>query len=190
MKKTITLIALLLLFVSCAQKSKLDNELNIYLRTKPDGISTLVVNNFYQERVARQIFEGLYEYHYLNDDPYEVVPLLADGMPQVSDDGLTYVIKIKRGIKFSDDPCFVQSNGKARLVTASDVIYSLKHFVVAAPHNKAYFVYYIKGLMEYREKAKDFLKSGGDVNRFIAHYDVEGLKLIDCLLYTSPSPRD
>lgn len=178
MKKTTTLIVFLLLMSSCAQKENIDNELNIYLRTKPTGINPLNVNNFYQERLARQIFEGLYEYHYLND-PYDAVPLLADGMPQVSDGGLTYIIKIKRGIKFTDDPCFVQSNGKGREITASDVIYSLKHFVTYAPHNKAYFVYYIKGLMEYRERAKDFSRKGGNLDRFIAHHQVEGLKLID-----------
>ncbi len=175
-KKIIAAVLLIMAFASCQSDDKGQSELNISIRNKFFGVDPLSINSFYQERIARQIFEGLYEYEYLKD-PYEVTPLLADGMPQISDDGLVYTVKVKQGIKFSDDQCF--PNGQGRELTANDVIYSLKHFTAFPPYNRAYFIYYIKGLTGYRDKAKAFLKKGGDLNKFLNANDVEGLELID-----------
>src|SRR5436309_12255914 len=52
-----------------------------------------------------KVYEGLYEYEYLVR-PYTVRPQLAEAMPEVSPDGLTYTFHLKKGIKFIDDPCF------------------------------------------------------------------------------------
>ena len=46
--------------------------------------------------IAR-IYEGLLEYDYLVR-PYKVKPLLAEAMPEISADGLTYTFKIRKGI--------------------------------------------------------------------------------------------
>ena len=178
MKKRIFYICSLLLVVYSCQRGESDNQLNVYIRNKPFGINPSVTTNFYQERLVKQIFEGLYDYHYLKD-PYEVMPLIAEDLPQIRDNGLTYIIRLKKDVKFSDDPCFVNSGGTGRYVTAKDVVYSLKHYAAFPPYNKAYFVYYIKGLMEYREKAQAVFKKGGDINRFVAHQDVEGLRVLD-----------
>ena len=43
------------------------------------------------------VFEGLYTYHYLKR-PLEVIPQLAEALPEVSPDGLTYTIRIKKGV--------------------------------------------------------------------------------------------
>ena len=47
------------------------------------------------------------------------IPMLADGMPTVSADGLTYSIKLRQGIKFH--------NGKD--MTSDDVVPSLKRWM-------------------------------------------------------------
>jgi ABC-type transport system substrate-binding protein len=54
-------------------------------------------------QVVEQVFEGLYTYKPGNTD---VIPLLADGMPQISTDGKVYTIKLKQGIKFHDGTPF------------------------------------------------------------------------------------
>src|ERR1041385_734160 len=64
-----------------------------------------------------KVYEGLYEYEYL-DRPYAARPQLAEAMPEVSPDGLTYTFRLKKGVKFIDDPCF--PGGKGREVTAED----------------------------------------------------------------------
>ncbi|HVM59238.1 MAG TPA: ABC transporter substrate-binding protein [Verrucomicrobiae bacterium] len=75
------------------------------------------------ERELCHVYEGLMEYAYL-DRPYHVVPRLAQAMPEVSADGLTYTFKIKPGVHFTDDPCF--PGGKGREVVADDFVYSFK----------------------------------------------------------------
>jgi len=77
------------------------------------------------EQISR-VYEGLLEYDYLAR-PYRVVPRLAEALPEVSADKLTYTFRLKKGVRFSDDPCF--PGGKGREVTAADFIYSLKRIL-------------------------------------------------------------
>ncbi len=72
------------------------------------------------------IFDTLYRYKYLAR-PYELTPGLAADFPIVSEDGLTYEIRIRPDARFSDSPVF--EDGRGRLVTASDVAWSIAlHF--------------------------------------------------------------
>ncbi|HSV26889.1 MAG TPA: ABC transporter substrate-binding protein [Sedimentisphaerales bacterium] len=73
--------------------------------------------------VAALIFECLFEYHYLRR-PYELQPMLAEAMPEVSADGLVYTIRIRRGVYFADDRSF--PGGVGRELTAHDFVYSWK----------------------------------------------------------------
>lgn len=74
------------------------------------------------EQISR-VFEGLLEYDYLVR-PYRVVPRLAEALPAITADNLMYTFQLKKGVRFSDDPCF--PGGKGREVTADDFVYSLK----------------------------------------------------------------
>jgi ABC-type transport system substrate-binding protein len=71
-------------------------------------------------------YEGLLEYAYLKR-PYVTIPRLAEAMPEVSEDGLTYTFKLRKGVRFMDDPCF--PGGKGREVTAEDFVYSFKRLL-------------------------------------------------------------
>ncbi len=50
-----------------------------------------------------RVYEGLLEYAYLYR-PYRAIPRLAEALPKVSADGLTYTFKIKPGIRFAGRP--------------------------------------------------------------------------------------
>jgi len=54
-------------------------------------------------QVVEQIYESLYAYKPENTD---IIPLLADGMPQISADGKVYTINLKKDIKFHDGTPF------------------------------------------------------------------------------------
>lgn len=136
------------------------------------------VSLLYDERAIRQIYETLYDYDYFKV-PYKISPLLADGAPQISKDGLTYTVKIKQGIRFADDPCFKETKGRGREFTAQDIIYSFEYFAASPPHTRGYFLYYIKDLLAFREESKKQLKKGLDLVTFIKNGEVSGLKLID-----------
>src|SRR6185369_17744631 len=58
--------------------------------------------------------------------PIKLQPRAAAAMPEVSADGRTYTIRIKKGIYFTPDPAF---GGKRRELTADDYIYSWKRLL-------------------------------------------------------------
>jgi len=78
--------------------------------------------DLYSTRIASHIFEGLYQFDYLAT-PAKVIPNTAEALPQISADGRAWTIKVKRGIRFADDPVF---KGKPRELVAEDYAYSIK----------------------------------------------------------------
>ncbi len=82
-------------------------------------------NDIFSTRITQQIFEALYEFDYLAM-PAKVVPNTAEALPEVSPDGKTWTIRLRKGIRFADDPAF---GGKPRELTAADYVYSLKRFI-------------------------------------------------------------
>ena len=99
-----------------------------------------------------KVYEGLYEYEYLVR-PYAVRPMLAEGMPEISPDGLTYTFRIRKGVKFIDDPCF--PDGKGREVTADDFVYSWKRVADVKTKSNCYWIFegHVVGLDEYHQKS-------------------------------------
>ncbi len=101
-----------------------------------------------------KLYEGLLEYEYLVR-PYKVRPLLAAEMPQVSADGLTYTFKIKPGVRFHDNPCF--PDGQGRELTAADFVYSWKRLADVRNKSTGYWVFEgrIVGLDEFHKKSME-----------------------------------
>ena len=60
----------------------------------------------YANLMTTSIYDQLYEYKYLARDPYVLKPRLAEALPEVSEDGLTYTYRIKKGILYADNKCF------------------------------------------------------------------------------------
>lgn len=124
--------------------------------------SAVVYSNF----VVLNAYDTLYSYKYLAR-PYELKPNLAKGMPEVSEDGLTYTIHLKEGSGFIDDPAF--PDGKGREVVAQDFVYSIKrHF---DPKNRSQGAWLWQGRIVGLDQWKD---DGADYSQ-----DVEGLKALD-----------
>ena len=82
-------------------------------------------SDLYSNYLNRAIFDPPYKYDHLAR-PYKLVPNTAAALPEISKDGLTWIIHIKPGIYFSDDPAF---NGKKRELTAADYVYSWKRVI-------------------------------------------------------------
>lgn len=99
-----------------------------------------------------RIYEGLYQYAYLAR-PYRLEPALAEGMPEVSADGLVYTIHVRRGIYFSDDPCFVATGGRGRELTAADFVYAIKRVADVKTESTGFWAFNerIVGLNEFRD---------------------------------------
>lgn len=159
--KFVTLAALLLAIgvSGCTKCSKSvdenDTTLNVYLRVNLKGIDPIRADDLYSSTVVQNVFEGLLQYHYLKR-PLELEPAIADGMPVASNNGLTHTFKIKKGIKFHDNPAF--PDGKGRELVAQDFVYSFKRLADPKNASQGFWIFdgYVKGLNEW---AAD-LKSG------------------------------
>src|SRR5947208_1527350 len=99
--------------------------LRVALPVAETGFDPQAASDLYSSHVMRGIFDTLYEYEYLAR-PYRLTPALAVAMPEVTDNGRTWTIRIRQGVYFSDDPAF---KGKRREVTAADVVYSFKRLL-------------------------------------------------------------
>jgi ABC-type transport system substrate-binding protein len=115
----------LLLGVGSASAADLNKTLHVAFVAPENGFDPQASNDLYSNYVNREIFDPLYRYDFLAR-PYKVVPNTAAALPQISADGLTWTIKIKPGIYFSDDPAF---KGKKRELTAADYVYSFKRLI-------------------------------------------------------------
>jgi oligopeptide transport system substrate-binding protein len=116
----------LVMMFSCTKKvSVKENVLNIVVSQKIKGMDPIFAADLYSGNEIARVYEGLLEFHYLKR-PYVLKPNLAAEMPKVSSDGLTYTFKIKKGVLFQDNKCFVKSNGKGRELKAKDFVFSIK----------------------------------------------------------------
>ena len=121
----------------------------------PSSLDPAQASNIYANFLAVNLFDTLYRYKYLAR-PYQLEPNLAEGLPQVSADGLIYTIRIKPGVHFVDDPAFAE--GKGRAVRAADFVYSIqRHFDPAARAQGAWlWQNRIVGLDEWKENGADY----------------------------------
>jgi ABC-type transport system substrate-binding protein len=138
-------------------------------------------------RATGKLYEGLLQYApYAR--PYRLQPLLAESMPEISPDGLTYTFRIRKGIRFAPDPCFgACADGLGRELVAEDFVYSFKRIADAAVASSGYWIFrgHIAGLDEWRAASA----------RGPADYDspVEGLSAPDdrtlVIRLTKPYPQ-
>ena len=124
--------------------------------------------------VVGQFFECLYQYHFLKR-PYEIIPQLAESLPEISEDGLTYTIKIKKGVRYVDDKCF--TDGKGKELKSSDFVYAWKRIANIKYLSQNWWIFdnKIVGLDEFREYTKS-CKNAGEVDYT---REVEGLQTPD-----------
>jgi ABC-type transport system substrate-binding protein len=145
------------------------------------------LTDLYTSTVAGDAMETLYEYKYLADQ-FELEPLLAEGQPTVSADGLTYTIKIRKDAFYYDGTKTVFKEGKGRAVKASDFVYSIKRLADPTVESGGWWLFdgYLKGLNEWAKAAKDAKKAD-----YAA--EIEGVKALDDntlqLTLTKPYPQ-
>ena len=134
------------------------------------GFDPAAMHDLYSASIIRAIFETLYTYDYLAR-PSKIVPQTADGMPQITDDGRTYTVKLQRGIYFASDPVF---GGRKRELTADDVVYSYKR--IADPRLKSPWVFLLEGKFVGLDEEIAAAKKSG---RFNYDKTIPGMEAVD-----------
>ncbi len=171
------LAAVVVFIIGCGKRPSQSPSQNVLQHRLQDKVKTLDpadIGDVFSDAVGSEFFELLYGYHYLKR-PYEIVPVLAQDMPAISEDGLTYTIKIKKGVLFADDRCF--KNGKGRELDAGDFVFAWKRLADIKTLSKNWWIFEdrIVGLDEFREYTKT-CKKPQDVNYSCP---VEGLYAAD-----------
>ena len=173
MKSLVPIFFLMLfVFLGCSKERNFDErEINLISPEKITGFDPIHVSDMYAGNETGKVYEGLFEFHPLKR-PYELMPNLAEALPDVSTDGLTYTFKIKKGVLFHDSPVF--SGGKGRELRADDVLFSLKRLADPKLQAKGWWLFddKIAGLNEWRDKNAPL-----DATNY--QEEIEGLKKID-----------
>ncbi len=134
------------------------------------GFDPAIMRDLYSAKVVQSMFETLYTYDYLAR-PAKLVPLTAEALPEVSADGRTYTIRLKKGIYFHQDPAF---DGKQRELVMNDYVYAFKRLFdpkLASPHSWL-FEGKIEGMRPVVDRA---MKSGS----FDYEATIPGFELVD-----------
>ncbi len=121
----LTLLAVALAAAPAAEAQKKGGVVRIGNLGEPPTLDAHWTTATLTEVLVNHLYEGLYSL----DDGYQPIPMLAEGMPAVSRDGLTYTFKLRQGVKFH--------NGKE--MTAEDVVASLTRWGKQAIAGKGLF---------------------------------------------------
>src|SRR5471030_42580 len=117
-----------------------------------------------------QIFDSLLEYDYLAR-PAKLRPRAAASLPEVSADGTTFTVRIKRGVYFTPDPAF---KGKRRELVAQDYVYSIKRLF--DPKLTSQWLFLVEGKISGADAVRADAKKTG---RFDYDRPIEGLSALD-----------
>ena len=113
--------------------------LRVTFQVAETGFDPTRTSDYYSGMVIEAIYDRLLTYDYLAR-PSKLVPLAAESLPLITDNGKTYTFKIKKGIYFTPDPAF---KGKRRELTAEDYAYSIKRFF--DPRNRSPYAFLFEG---------------------------------------------
>lgn len=134
------------------------------------GFDPQASQDFYSNTINSAIFEPLYEYDYLAR-PHKVIPRVAEALPEISADGTTWKIRIRKGVHFADDPVF---KGVKRELTAHDFVYAMKRLI--DPKMRSPNVFLLRGRLAGVDDAMAKAKPSGRLD-----YDapIEGVRALD-----------
>jgi ABC-type transport system substrate-binding protein len=130
LSKYLTFLLIISCFVSCYNSEK--EQGNVFRYNEQTGIASIdpaFAKNQSVMWAIHQLYNTLVEV----DTALNIVPSLATHW-NISEDRKTFVFYLRNDVFFHDDPCF--PNGKGRLMTADDVVYSfnrLREETTASP---------------------------------------------------------
>ena len=144
--------------------------LRVAFEVAETGFDPVKVTDNYSSQVIEVVYERLLDYAYLAR-PMRLVPGTAEALPEVTDNGKTYLFRVRKGIFFQPDPAF---KGVRRELTAADYAYSIKRFV--DPANRSPWRFLVDGKIVGLD---DVAKKAAQTRRFDYDAKVAGLEVVD-----------
>ena len=126
------------------------NVLRVVFESPETGFDPAQVSDLYSVRVNSHIFEAMLGYDPLAV-PVRLVPLTAETMPEASADFTVWTVRLRRGIRFADDPAF---KGRPRELVAEDYVYALKRIYDPAFKSPSYTSLGEDGILRSRDDGR------------------------------------
>jgi oligopeptide transport system substrate-binding protein len=127
-------------------------------------------SDLYSGNIEEEIFEAPLTYDFLAR-PAKLKPQTLEAMPEVTDGGRTYTLRVRKGLYFSDDPAF---EGRKRELTAADYEFAFKRLM--DPKLRSPNLWLIEGRVAGIEAAEAQAKKAG---RFDYDAKIPGLEVMD-----------
>jgi ABC-type transport system substrate-binding protein len=144
--------------------------LRVAFKTAETDFDPAKRDDFYSNRIISNVFDSLLTYDYLAR-PAKVVPAVAEAMPDISPDGLTYTFRLKKGIYFTPDPAF---RAHKRELIAADFVYSLKR--ILDPKIRSPRLFFLEGKLAGGDELMQAAKKSG---KFDYDKPIPGLEAVD-----------
>lgn len=147
--------------------------LRVLVSTPESSLDPAVASDVPSVSINENIFEPMLRYDYLAR-PVKLKPNTLKAMPEILDQGKTYVLRLQPGIMFTPDPAF---KGKPRELTAEDYIYSIKR--IYDPAVKSPWLFMFEGKLLGDEKLRPSTAKDGKKQEFNLLTNIPGLQAVD-----------
>jgi len=147
--------------------------LRVLVSTPESSLDPAVASDVPSVSINENIFEPMLRYDYLAR-PVKLKPNTLKAMPEILDQGKTYVLRLQPGIMFTPDPAF---KGKPRELTAEDYIYSIKR--IYDPAVKSPWLFMFEGKLLGDEKLRPSTAKDGKKQEFDLQTNIPGLQAVD-----------
>jgi ABC-type transport system substrate-binding protein len=154
---------------ACALAADATKVLRVSMDGEEAGLDPHAVGEVYSLTPIGAIFESLYEYDYYGGS--RIVPKTAVALPEISNGGRTWRIRIRPGIRFADDPVF---KGRPRELVAQDYVYSWKRLLDPRVRSPSAEI-----MADRLLGAREAIERAQRSNRFDYDGDLPGLRAID-----------
>jgi ABC-type transport system substrate-binding protein len=134
------------------------------------GFDPAELSDLYSSNLIANIFDTPLTYDFVAR-PIQLVPNTLEAMPEISENGTLFRMKVKPGIYFADDEAF---KGKKRELTAADYVYSIKRLF--DPKRKSPNLYLLEGQFVGMDEV---LAKARKTDKFDFDAEVEGLRALD-----------
>jgi oligopeptide transport system substrate-binding protein len=118
-------VALTFAALACAVAHAEEKVLRVPFLIAETNFDPAFVSDLYSNTIVDEIFEPPLTYDFLAR-PAKLKPETLEALPEITDNGKTYTLHVKKGIFFSDDPAF---GGKKRELVANDYAYAMKRLM-------------------------------------------------------------
>ena len=165
-------ICLLMLCVSfSAHSADMNKTLRFAMPVAETSFDPIVVSDLYSNTIIDGILDAMLTYDYLAR-PTKLIPNTLTAMPEVVDQGKTYVFHIQPGIYFTSDPAF---KNKPRELTAQDYAYSIRRLF--DPKLKSPWLFLLEGKILGADEVMKKAKASGA--KFDYDAPIAGLEVMD-----------